>query len=117
MSQMHLLIFNITFLFKTVNSKIVNEISKIFWSKISLYSVVISLNHRFGISKSQICMVGDRLDTDILFGQNGGCKTLLVLSGVTTLAMLQSPNNSIQPDFYTNKISDFLSLKAAAVWL
>lgn len=36
---------------------------------------------RFGITKSQICMVGDRLDTDILFGQNGGCKTLLVLSG------------------------------------
>jgi len=38
-------------------------------------------NNRFGILKSQICMVGDRLDTDILFGQNGGCKTLLVLSG------------------------------------
>ncbi|XP_061368537.1 phosphoglycolate phosphatase 1A, chloroplastic-like isoform X2 [Gastrolobium bilobum] len=73
------------------------------------------LANKFGISKSQICMVGDRLDTDILFGQNGGCKTLLVLSGVTTLAMLQSPNNAIQPDFYTNKISDFLSLKAAPV--
>ncbi|GMY18912.1 Phosphoglycolate phosphatase, partial [Fagus crenata] len=38
------------------------------------------LANRFGILKSQICMVGDRLDTDILFGQNGGCKTLLVLS-------------------------------------
>ncbi|XP_044481600.1 phosphoglycolate phosphatase 1A, chloroplastic-like [Mangifera indica] len=73
------------------------------------------LANKFGISKSQICMVGDRLDTDILFGQNGGCKTLLVLSGVTSLSMLQSPSNSIQPDFYTNKISDFLSLKAAAV--
>ncbi|GAY60960.1 hypothetical protein CUMW_206120 [Citrus unshiu] len=73
------------------------------------------LANKFGIQKSQICMVGDRLDTDILFGQNGGCKTLLVLSGVTSLSMLQSPNNSIQPDFYTNKISDFLSLKAAAV--
>ncbi|KAF3971008.1 hypothetical protein CMV_005352 [Castanea mollissima] len=73
------------------------------------------LADKFGILKSQICMVGDRLDTDILFGQNGGCKTLLVLSGVTTLPMLQNPNNSIQPDFYTNKISDFLSLKPATV--
>ncbi|KAK6144938.1 hypothetical protein DH2020_021758 [Rehmannia glutinosa] len=73
------------------------------------------LANKFNISKSQICMVGDRLDTDILFGQNGGCKTLLVLSGVTSLSMLQNPNNAIQPDFYTNKISDFLSLKAATV--
>ncbi|CAI0376573.1 unnamed protein product [Linum tenue] len=63
------------------------------------------LAKEFGITKSQICMVGDRLDTDILFGQNG----------VTSLSTLQSPTNSIQPDFYTNKLSDFLSLKAAAV--
>jgi len=28
-------------------------------------------------------MVGDRLDTDIQFGHNGGMKTLLVMSGVT----------------------------------
>lgn len=69
---------------------------------------------KFGILKSQICMVGDRLDTDILFGQNGGCKTLLVLSGVTSLGMLQSPNNSIQPDFYANRISDLLLKEAAA---
>ncbi|CAL9007808.1 unnamed protein product [Prunus brigantina] len=39
------------------------------------------LANEFGILKSQICMVGDRLDTDILFGQNGGCKTLFVLAG------------------------------------
>lgn len=38
-----------------------------------------------------------------------------MLKGVTSLSMLQSPKNTIQPDFYTNKISDFLSLKAAAV--
>ncbi|CAN6239958.1 unnamed protein product [Urochloa humidicola] len=73
------------------------------------------LAKKFGITTSQICMVGDRLDTDILFGQNGGCKTLLVLSGVTNLQTLQSPDNSIQPDFYTNQISDFLTLKAATV--
>ncbi|EPS69816.1 hypothetical protein M569_04945, partial [Genlisea aurea] len=69
------------------------------------------LANKFGISKSQICMVGDRLDTDILFGQNGGCKTLLVLSGVTSLSTLQDPGNTIQPDFYANQISDFLPLK------
>jgi len=28
-----------------------------------------------------ICMCGDRLDTDVLFGKNGGLTTLLVLSG------------------------------------
>ncbi|CAA0815445.1 Phosphoglycolate phosphatase 2 [Striga hermonthica] len=36
---------------------------------------------KFNIPTSRMCMVGDRLDTDILFGQNAGCRTLLVLSG------------------------------------
>ena len=35
----------------------------------------------FGMERHQICMVGDRLDTDILFGQDGGLSTMLVLSG------------------------------------
>ena len=39
----------------------------------------------------------------------------ILLTGVTILSILQNPNNSIQPDFYTNKISDFLALKAATV--
>lgn len=72
------------------------------------------LADKFKISKKQICMVGDRLDTDILFGQNGGCKTLLVLSGVTDLETLRSPENSIQPDFYTNQLSDLLAAKKVA---
>ena len=35
----------------------------------------------FGLRRNQICMVGDRLDTDVLFGQHGGLTTMLVLSG------------------------------------
>ncbi|KAL3700592.1 hypothetical protein R1sor_018614 [Riccia sorocarpa] len=72
------------------------------------------LCNRFNINTDQICMVGDNLETDILFGKNGGCKTLLVLTGVTDLETLQSPENSIQPDYYTHHISDLLGgLKSA----
>ena len=39
----------------------------------------------FGLRRDQICMVGDRLDTDILFGQHGGLTTMLVLSGEACL--------------------------------
>ncbi|KAL2651117.1 hypothetical protein R1flu_019245 [Riccia fluitans] len=63
---------------------------------------------RFNINTDEICMVGDNLETDILFGKNGGCRTLLVLTGVTDLKTLQSPENNIQPDYYTYHISDLL---------
>ncbi|KAL2932224.1 Phosphoglycolate phosphatase 2 [Bienertia sinuspersici] len=65
---------------------------------------------KFRIDTSRMCMVGDRLDTDILFGQSAGCKTLLVLSGVTTLSILQDSANNILPDYYTDKVSDLLQL-------
>jgi len=52
-------------------------------------------------------MVGDRLNTDILFGQNGGLATLLVLTGITSEADITGPNASpIVPDFVTNSIVD-----------
>ena len=35
----------------------------------------------FDLERNQICMVGDRLDTDILFGKDGGLTTMLVLTG------------------------------------
>jgi hypothetical protein len=46
----------------------------------SPYACVVSFFCRFTISTSEIYMVSDRLDTDILFVQNSGCKTLLVPS-------------------------------------
>ncbi|KAL3700338.1 hypothetical protein R1sor_018360 [Riccia sorocarpa] len=84
-------------------------------SKLISYRTTISASYdlcdRFNISKSKMCMVGDRLDTDILFGQAGGCKTLLVLSGVTDLKTLHAPENTTQPDFYTNQLPDLLAAK------
>uniref|UniRef100_A0A7S1LRU7 Phosphoglycolate phosphatase n=1 Tax=Alexandrium catenella TaxID=2925 RepID=A0A7S1LRU7_ALECA len=58
-------------------------------------------------SRKRICMVGDRLDTDILFGRNNGLQTCLTLSGVTSEELLLSPDNAIQPDVYVSTIADF----------
>lgn len=60
----------------------------------------------YQIPKEKICMVGDRLDTDILFGLNNGLKTLLVLSGVTSKEALFNSNNQTHPDFFCNSIED-----------
>ncbi|TFK32407.1 HAD-like domain-containing protein [Crucibulum laeve] len=52
-------------------------------------------------------MIGDRLNTDILFGQNGGLATLLVLTGITQEAEITGPNPSpIVPDFVTETLGD-----------
>merc|ERR1712232_5724 len=53
------------------------------------------LESKFGLSdRKRICMVGDRLDTDIAFGRNNGLQTCLVLSGVTSEALVLDQDNS-----------------------
>jgi phosphoglycolate phosphatase len=73
------------------------------------------LESKFGIDRKRICMVGDRLDTDVLFGTDNGLKSLLVLSGVTSEEKLLSPENSITPDFYADDINSFFAKSGAAV--
>jgi len=52
-------------------------------------------------------MVGDRLNTDIMFGQGGGLSTLLVLTGITKLAEITGPNPSqIVPEYVTESLGD-----------
>ncbi|CAB1102326.1 PGLP [Ectocarpus sp. CCAP 1310/34] len=62
---------------------------------------------KYNVERSRICMVGDRLDTDVLFGANNGLMSILTLSGVTTEEKLLSPENKINPDYYVNSINDF----------
>jgi len=53
-------------------------------------------------------MVGDRLNTDILFGKSGGLTTLLVFTGITSEEEITGPNPSpIVPDFVTQALGDF----------
>ena len=60
---------------------------------------------KYGCDRERICMVGDRLDTDILFGQNNGLLSCLTLSGVTTETKLLSKENQIKPDYYCDSIA------------
>lgn len=71
------------------------------------------LEKKYGMDRSRICMVGDRLDTDVLFGTDNGLKSVLVLSGVTSEEKLLSPDNSITPDFYADDINDFFGGSAS----
>jgi 4-nitrophenyl phosphatase len=51
--------------------------------------------------------VGDRLETDIAGGQNAGCRTALVLSGVTSLDQARAWQPA--PDLIANDLTEILS--------
>ena len=60
------------------------------------------IGHLFDIPKERICMIGDRLYTDILFGINNGYQSVLVLSGETTKEMLSA--SGIKPSFVFDSV-------------
>jgi phosphoglycolate/pyridoxal phosphate phosphatase family enzyme len=58
-----------------------------------------------GVDRARVCMVGDRLDTDMEFGKGHGLRTLLVLSGVTSPQQLDAETNPLRkPDFVTESV-------------
>jgi len=70
----------------------------------SLLELILKSCH---LDPKRTCMVGDRLDTDILFGINGGLgSTLLVLTGVTSEDQLRDPKNTIFPTHCIPSLGD-----------
>jgi phosphoglycolate/pyridoxal phosphate phosphatase family enzyme len=62
---------------------------------------------KYNLKPDRICMVGDRLDTDVVFGNENGCKSCLTLSGVTSEGKYLDPSNKIIANFYVDSIADF----------
>jgi len=54
--------------------------------------------------KNKMIMIGDRLETDILFAKNAGIKSCLVLTGVTNE---NADFREIKPDYMMSQIGDF----------
>ncbi|KAI9737144.1 MAG: hypothetical protein M1834_000737 [Cirrosporium novae-zelandiae] len=74
-----------------------------------------ALEGKLHFNKERTCMVGDRLDTDMRFGIEGGLGTLLVLTGVAKREEFVTEGGEgtgeVVPEAYLEKIGD-LSLVA-----
>jgi HAD superfamily hydrolase (TIGR01457 family) len=63
-----------------------------------------------GSNKSEMLIVGDRIETDIAMGKKFGVKTALVLSGVTKKEELKNVKKKDLPDYTINSIADLPSI-------
>ncbi|KAM4698155.1 glycerol-3-phosphate phosphatase [Rhinophrynus dorsalis] len=65
-----------------------------------------------GLDPSRTVMVGDRLDTDILMGSTCGIRTLLTLTGFSSLEDAKSyqdrGSHGMVPDYYVDSVADLL---------
>ena len=68
---------------------------------------------RHPFDPARTMMVGDRLDTDIQFGKNGGLGTLLVFTGVTSERDLVGLKPDAVPDFVTQSLGDLAVLSGS----
>ncbi len=83
------------------------DVNPIIMGKPSPYMIALA-RKRLRILPRETLVVGDRLETDIAGGQADGCNTALVLSGVTSLSMVDSWRPA--PDYIANNLSSLLEI-------
>lgn len=75
----------------------------IIMGKPSVYTALTALD-MLGLEPKDCLMSGDRLETDILMGNNAGMNTALVLTGVTTSE--DAAASEVKPTFILNSVHD-----------
>ncbi|XP_004634653.1 pyridoxal phosphate phosphatase isoform X1 [Octodon degus] len=70
------------------------------------------ITEQFSLDPARMLMVGDRLETDILFGHRCGMTTVLTLTGVSRLeeaqAYLAAGKHDLVPHYYVESIADLM---------
>ena len=62
---------------------------------------------RFRLDRERTCMVGDRVDTDIRFGVEGGLGgTLAVLTGVSRKEEWEGEGREVVPSAFVERLGD-----------
>lgn len=65
-----------------------------------------SLTEKYKVDKNDLIMVGDRLYTDIAMGHRAGIKSILVLSGETSLADYEK--SDVEADYIFDSVKDII---------
>ena len=73
------------------------EVEPVYMGKPTPYGLAL-IEKLTGLSADAMCMVGDRLYTDIAFGNNSGMTSLLVLTGGTSLKEALEAKGNERPD-------------------
>ncbi|KAF6338877.1 hypothetical protein mRhiFer1_001377 [Rhinolophus ferrumequinum] len=70
------------------------------------------ITEHFNVDPARMIMVGDRLETDILFGHRCGMTTVLTLTGVSRLeeaqAYLAAGQHDLVPHYYVESVADLM---------
>lgn len=69
-----------------------------------------AIEGKYRLERGRTCMVGDRLDTDIKFGVEGGLGgTLAVLTGVSKKEEFLADGAEVRPSAYVDQLGDLLA--------
>lgn len=64
----------------------------------------------YGLDPGRTAIIGDRMDTDIVLGRQGGLFTCLPLTGVTTRATLEALPEDLRPDVVVGSMAQLAGL-------
>lgn len=76
----------------------------------AMMNTIKELNPGLRESPRKGLMIGDRFNTDMKFGREGGLDTLLVLTGIETEETVLSQLADVAPTYYASKLGDLYEL-------